>query len=106
MNALPNWSTLSGRYEMRRSLITSYGKLCYPQSDFDDSIYETDRKIDHTSIEKLATCNWIDKRRNLFITEMISSSKTYLNNTLCVSMRRKPKIVRYIKTSHLMLELE
>ena len=37
---------------------------------------------------------------------MTGSGKTYLSNALCVSALRKLKTVRYIKASHLMLELE
>lgn len=76
------------------------------RADLDDSIYEADRELDHASIEKLATCNWIDEGRNLLITGMTSSGKTYLSNALCVSALRKLKTVRYIKASHLMFELE
>lgn len=94
------------RYDKKLNRLLRQAKLRYPQADLDDSIYEADRKLDHVSIEKLATCNWIDEGRNLLITGMTSSGKTYLSNALCVSALRKLKTVRYIKTSHLMLELE
>lgn len=94
------------RYDKKLNRLLRQAKLRYPQADLDDSIYEADRKLDHASIEKLATCNWIDEGRNLLITGMTSSGKTYLSNALCVSALRKLKTVRYIKASHLMLELE
>ncbi len=94
------------RYDKKINRLLKQAKLRYPQADLDDSIYEADRKLDHTSIEKLATCNWIDEGRNLIITGMTSSGKTYLSNALCVSALKKLKTVRYIKASHLMLELE
>lgn len=94
------------RYDKKLNRLLRQAKLRYPQADLDDSIYEADRKLDYTSIEKLATCNWIDEGRNLLITGMTSSGKTYLSNALCVSALRKLKTVRYIKASHLMLELE
>lgn len=94
------------RYDKKLNRLLRQAKLRYPQADLDDSIYEADRKLDHASIEKLAACNWIDEGRNLLITGMTSSGKTYLSNALCVSALRKLKTVRYIKASHLMLELE
>lgn len=94
------------RYDKKLNRLLRQAKLRYPQADLDDSIYEADRKLDHTSIEKLAACKWIDEGRNLIITGMTSSGKTYLSNALCVSALRKLKTVRYIKASHLMLELE
>lgn len=94
------------RYDKKLNRLLRQAKLRYPQADLDDSIYEADRKLDHTSIEKLAACKWIDEGRNLIITGMASSGKTYLSNALCVSALRKLKTVRYIKASHLMLELE
>lgn len=94
------------RYDKKLNRLLRQAKLRYPQADLDDSIYEADRKLDHASIEKLAACHWIDEGRNLLITGMTSSGKTYLSNALCVSALRKLKTVRYIKASHLMLELE
>lgn len=94
------------RYDKKLNRLLRQAKLRYPQADLDASIYEADRKLDHASIEKLAACKWIDEGRNLIITGMTSSGKTYLSNALCVSALRKLKTVRYIKASHLMLELE
>lgn len=94
------------RYDKKLNRLLRQAKLRYPQADLDDSIYEADRKLDHAAIEKLATCEWIDEGRNLLITGMTSSGKTYLSNVFCVSAVRKLKTVRYIKASHLMLELE
>ena len=94
------------RYDKKPNRLLRQAKLRYPQADLDDSIYEADRKLDHASIEQLAACHWIDEGRNLLITGMTSSGKTYLSNALCVSALRKLKTVRYIKASHLMLELE
>lgn len=94
------------RYDKKPNRLLRQAKLRYPQAGLDDSIYEADRKLDHASIEKLAACHWIDEGRNLLITGMTSSGKTYLSNALCVSALRKLKTVRYIKASHLMLELE
>ena len=64
------------------------------------------RKLDTTSIERLAACHWIDEGKNLLITGMTSSGKTYLCNALCGCALQQLKAVRYIRASKLMLELE
>lgn len=94
------------RYDKKINRLQRQARLRYPHADLDETIYEPDRQLDHASIEKLATCEWIDEGRNLIITGMTSSGKTYLSNALCVSAMRKLKTVRYIKASYLMLELE
>lgn len=94
------------RYDKKINRLQRQAKLRYPHADFDETIYDPDRKLDYESIEKLASCEWIDEGRNLLITGMTSSGKTYLSNALCVSAIRKLKTVRYVKSSHLMLELE
>ena len=44
------------RYDKKLNRLLRQAKLRYPQADLDESIYEADRKLDHTSIEKLAAC--------------------------------------------------
>ena len=80
--------------------------LRYPDAVLDNTIYDPARKLDATTIERLATCQWIDEGKNLLITGMTSSGKTYLSNALCVAALRQLKTVRYIRANILMLELE
>lgn len=94
------------RYDKKFNRLLKQAKLRYPHADFDETLYEQDRKLDYESIQKLATCEWVDEGRNLLITGMTSSGKTYLSNALCVSALRRLKTVKYIKASHLMMELE
>ena len=94
------------RYDKKLNRLQRQAKLRYPQADLDETIYEPDRQLDYAAIERLATCEWIDEGRNLLITGMTSSGKTYLCNALLVSAMRRLKTVRYIKASRLMLELE
>ena len=80
--------------------------LRYPDADLDESIYDPARKLDTDTIERLATCHWVDEGKNLLITGMSSSGKTYLSNAFCLSALRQMKSVRYIRANILMLELE
>ena len=57
-------------------------------------------------IERLNECTWIDEAKNLLITGLTSSGKTYLSNALCISAIRQFKSVRYIRANILIGELE
>lgn len=94
------------RYNKKFNRLLKKSHLRYPEADLDDSIYDPARKLDTAAIERLATCRWIDEGRNLLITGMSSSGKTYISNALCISALRQLKTVRYIRANILMLELE
>ncbi|MDO4266797.1 MAG: ATP-binding protein [Eubacteriales bacterium] len=94
------------RYDKKFNRFLKQAHLRYPNADLDQTIYDPARKLDTTSIERLATCHWIDEGKNLLVTGMTSSGKTYLSNALCISALRQLKTVRYIRANTLMLELE
>jgi len=80
--------------------------LRYPEADLDESLYDPARKLDTVTIERLSNCHWVDEGKNLLITGMTSSGKTYLANALCIVDLHQSKTVRYIRANTLMLELE
>ena len=94
------------RYQKKFNRFLKSAKLRYPDADFDETIYDQARALDTATIEKLAECKWIEEGKNLLITGMTSSGKTYLSNAICVAALRQFKTVRYIRANHLMLELE
>ena len=94
------------RYDKKFARFLKQARLRYPSADLDETIYDPQRMLDSASIEKLNTCHWIDEGRNLLITGLTSSGKTYLSNALCISAIRQFKTVRYIRASILMGELE
>jgi len=97
------WQT---RYNKKFMRFLKKAHLRYPDACLDETIYDPARKLDTTTIERLATCHWIDEGKNLLITGMTSSGKTHLSNALCISAMRQLKTVRYIRANILMLELE
>lgn len=97
------WQT---RYNKKFMRLLKKAHLRYPDASLDETIYDPARKLDTTTIERLATCHWIDEGKNLLITGMTSSGKTHLSNALCISAMRQLKTVRYIRANILMLELE
>jgi DNA replication protein len=94
------------RYQKKFNRFLKAARLRYPDADFDESIYDQARALDTDTIERLAECHWIEEGKNLLITGMTSSGKTYLSNAICVAALRQFKPVRYIRAQHLMLELE
>lgn len=94
------------RYDKKLNRYLKQAHLRYPDAALDQTIYDPARKLDTNTVERLATCQWIDEGKNLLITGMTSSGKTYLSNALCVSALRRLKTVRYVRANTLMLELE
>lgn len=94
------------RYDKKFRRFLKQAHLRYPDADLDQTIYDPARRLDATAIERLATCHWVDEGKNLLITGMTSSGKTYLSNALCISALRQLKTVRYVRANTLMLELE
>lgn len=73
------------RYDKKFNRLLKLARLRYPSADIDETINDPARKLDAASILKLSECHWIDEGKNLIITGMTSSGKTYLSNALCVS---------------------
>lgn len=94
------------RYDKKFKRLLKDAHLRYPDAVLDNTIYDPARMLDTTTIERLAACHWVDEGKNLLITGMTSSGKTYLGNALCVSALRQLKTVRYVRANILMLELE
>ena len=94
------------RYDKKFNRLLKQARLRYPSADIDETVDDPARKLDADAIRKLSECHWIDEGKNLLITGMTSSGKTYLSNALCISALRQMKTVRYVRANTLMLELE
>ena len=81
-------------------------KLRFTDADLDETIYDPARKLDTQTIEALSKCEWVDEGKNLLITGMSSSGKTYLSCALCVAALRQLKDVNYVKASTMIRKLE
>ena len=86
--------------------LLSKATLKYPNADFDESLYEPDRKLDTHTIEKLQDCKWIDERKNLLITGSAGAGKTHIANALCVTALHQLRTVKYIRASTLLQQSE
>lgn len=93
------------RYSKKLNRLIKRATLKYPSADLDDTIYDPERQLDSRVIEELAKCEWITQGRNLMVTGQTGSGKSYMANALCISALRQFKTVRYIRSSHLIDEL-
>lgn len=93
------------RYNKKFERYLKKAKLNIPGATFDEKLYDTDRQLDIPTIEKLNTCIWIDEGRNLVVTGMTGTGKTYYVNALAVAALKQFKEVRYYSASKLLLEL-
>ncbi len=78
--------------------------LKYPTADFDEALYEPDRKIDTHTIELLAKGDWLKGSKNLLITGAAGAGKTHVANALCIAALHQLYTVKYIRASVLINE--
>lgn len=87
--------------------LVKHAELKYPGAYFDESLYDARRQLDTTTIERLNnSTDWIDQGRNLLVTGLCGSGKTYYVNALAISAMHKNKTVRYTRASLLMNEIK
>ena len=94
------------RYNKKFNDKLNKAKLRFKDADLDETIYDSARKLDTQSIELLSKCEWVEEGKNLLITGMSGSGKTYLSCALCIAALRQLKDDQYIKASVMMRDLE
>ena len=72
----------------------------------EDIDYSTDRPIDKKTIQKLATCSFIEQKLNIVISGKTSSGKTYLACALGNAACRQGYSTRYYRIPELLLEIQ
>lgn len=92
------------RNEKKFNRFLKNAMLKYPSASFDERLSAPERRIDLMAIQQLSECNWIDEGRNLTVTGMTGTGKTYLVCALALCAIRKFYDVRYIKASTLINE--
>lgn len=94
------------RYNKKFERYLKKANLKIPGAVFDEKLYDSSRKLDTVAIEKLNTCTWIDEGRNLLVTGMTGSGKTYYVNALAIAALKQFRTVKYYPAARLMMELD
>ena len=79
----------------------------YPESgaSLEDIDYAPDRNLDKALIERLSSCDYILKCRNIILLGATGSGKTYISNALGMKASRNFMTVKYIRLPELLTEL-
>lgn len=80
--------------------------LKYSQADFDETIYDPERKLDYITIERLEDCSWIDEKHNLLLTGASGAGKTYLGCAFGVAACHQFRKVHYYTVNRILVELK
>ena len=96
------WTTR--RNNRMKRLIRAAG---YSQSDaaLEDIDYAADRNLDKALIERLSSCDYIRKCRNIILLGATGSGKTYIANALGMKASRNFMTVKYIRLPELLADL-
>ena len=79
--------------------------LRMPDACIEDIHYHEDRKLDRTTIMRLASCNYIGEKQNVIIKGASGNGKSYLACALGVSACRTGYTAKYIRLPDLLDEL-
>lgn len=93
------------RYNKKFDRFMKKSKIKHADASFDETLYDPKRQLDTVTIEKLSNCNWIKEGRNLLITGMTGTGKTYYANAMGIAALKQFYTVRYYSANRLMMEL-
>lgn len=103
------YSAVHAEWEMRyNKKVCRYMRkatLKIPSATLDDRVYDPIRRIDTGLVERLATCEWIDKGLFLTISGKAGTGKTHLACALAICAIQKFYDVKYLKASSLLNEI-
>ena len=77
-----------------------------PEAHIADINYTSGRKLNHTLIDRLATCEYITEHRNLFITGATGSGKTYMACAFGMEACKQRFRTKYVRLPDLLMDLE
>ena len=90
------------RQQKKLDKLFDQATLKYPNADFDEALYEPDRRLDIHMIEQLQRCGYIREPRNLLITGSSGTGKTHIANALCIAAMHQFISAKYIRANTLL----
>ena len=94
------------RYNKKFQRYLKKSEIKIPGASFDEKLYDPERGLNITLIERLNSCEWIETGQNLLITGMTGTGKSFYANALGIAALKQFKTVRYKKASKLLTELD
>ncbi len=93
------------RYNKKFMRMLRQSHIIITEASFDESLYDPERQLDRTLIETICRCDWIETGKNLLLTGMTGTGKSYFASALGIAVLKKLRTVRYCKASKLLTEL-
>lgn len=94
------------RIEQQLNNMQKKADLRYPEAAIDDSINDPERNLDTHLISMLEKCDWIFGARDLIVTGMTGTGKTYISNALLRRALEYGLAGRYVRAGTILHELE
>lgn len=94
------------RYNKKFDRFLKQSNLPITSACFDEKLFEPSRGLDPFIIKQLNSCDWINEGRNLLITGMTGTGKSYYANAIGIAALKQFKSVKYYKASKLLLEFD
>lgn len=92
------------KYNEKVHRLIKNAKLRLPKADVHDIYYGSDRRLNKSLIDELATCRYIDECQSVIIQGYTSSGKTFLGCALAKEACRHQFRTRYIRLPDLLME--
>lgn len=96
----------NSRESRKATRMLAKAHLKYPDASLDKTLDDPGRRLDRAGIERLATCKWIEEKKNLVVTGKAGTGKTYFACALAGCAIQKGLQPLYIKASHMINELD
>jgi DNA replication protein DnaC len=94
------------RSDRRTAKRNREARFAHPSACIEDIAYLPDRSIRKESIERLASCAYIEEKRNVIVLSATGAGKSYVSQALGNAACRRGHSVRYIRQADLAREFD
>lgn len=93
-------------HNRRQERLLKAAKLKYPHACLEDVDYSASRGLDRQVISSLSSCNWVDRKQNIFFTGPSGVGKSWLVCAMAQQAIRHGHSVLYKRKTRLLEEME